>query len=342
MKTTFFIALSLLLFACVDHDFTIPDVDRDPTYEPDSGKGEDPEDPKDPQDPEDPKDPEEPKDPEDPKDPISDILQRYPLVEQGEGTLVADQSDTYALIRQQGYNFEAPDESGAHASSPVRHVTQEWNEEIQRHVFAFHIHAAIDDDRGLTNVRDRQRNEIKTDNKSPKSMVAQEGETLEMRWKFRLPEGFITTSKFCHIHQLKGIDNSEATADVSLPMITFTPRSKSNGQVFQVIFVPPTEEGAGNQYLAEINLKELLGEWVMVTERVTFARNGSYELSIVRLSDDKELIRVHDTGRTFWRTGTTGLRPKWGIYRSVGDNGSLRSSLRDEILLFADFEIEKL
>uniref|UniRef100_UPI0040569C97 hypothetical protein n=1 Tax=Alistipes sp. TaxID=1872444 RepID=UPI0040569C97 len=339
MKPTLFLLLSLLLFSCADHDFTIPDVERNPIQNPDSGEDGDTDDPKDPENPENPDDPEKP---DGPNNPVTDILQRYPLVEQGEGTLVADQTDTYLLIRAQGYNFEAPDESGSHASSPVRHVTQEWNEEIQRHVFAFHIHAAIDDDRGLANVRDRQRNEIKTDNKSPKSMVAQEGETLEMRWKFRLPEGFITTSKFCHIHQLKGIDNSEGTADVSLPMITFTPRSKSGGQVFQVIFVPPTEEGSGNQYLAEINLKELLGEWVTVTERVTFAQNGSYELSIVRLSDDKELIRVKDQGRTFWRTGTTGLRPKWGIYRSVGDDGSLRSSLRDEILLFADFEIEKL
>lgn len=345
MKKIFFLLFTLLLTlslsACTDHDFKIPVVDPNHPEQPDDPQNpEEPENPEDPKDPEEPENPENPENPEPPVDPS--ILERYPLIDQGLGTLVADQTDTYQLIRAQGYNFEAPDESGSHSSSPVRHVTQQWNEQIQRWVFAFHMHAMIDDDRGLTHVTDRQRNEIKTDSKSPKEMVAQEGETLEMRWKFRLPEGMVTTSKFCHVHQLKGIDNSEGTADVSLPLITFTPRSKSGGQVFQVIFVPPTEEGAGNQYLAEINLKELLGEWVMVTERVTFSREGRYELSIVRLSDDRELIHVEDSGRTFWREGTTGLRPKWGLYRSVGENGSLRSSLRDEILLFADFEIEKL
>ncbi len=75
-------------------------------------------------------------------------------------------------------------------------------------------------------------------------MVAQQGETLVMRWKFRLPDGMHTTSKFCHVHQLKGIDNSEGTADVSLPLITFTLRTLSNGaRQFQVIHVPPTEQG---------------------------------------------------------------------------------------------------
>jgi len=64
-------------------------------------------------------------------------------------------------------------------------------------------------------------------------------------------------------------------------------------------------------------------------------------LVITRLSDGKQLVKIEDKGRNFWRTGTTGMRPKWGIYRSVGSNGSLRSTLRDEVLLFADFEIEK-
>ena len=42
-----------------------------------------------------------------------------------------------------------------------------------------------------------------------------------------------------------------------------------------------------------------------------------------------------------WRTGARGLRPKWGIYRYIGKNRELESSLRDEELRFADFEITK-
>lgn len=310
--------LFILLFlaaSCTDHSFEIPDPVPGPGTE----------------------------EPEPEPEPEVD-LSLWPLLSQAPGRLVADGNDasTYTLIKGQGYNYETPDESGEHAQSPFRHIRQSYSEWLKRNVFEFHIHAAIDDDRGLANVKDRQRNEIKTDSKSPSSMVAQEGETLEMRWKFQLPEGMVTTDKFCHIHQLKGIDNSEGNADVGMPLITFTARSVGSGQQFQVIFVPPSEQGGGNQYLARVDLKDFLGEWVAVTERATFSYSGSYSLSITRISDGRELVKIEDSGRSFWRTGTTGLRPKWGIYRSVGSDGSLRANLRDEVLLFADFEIEKL
>lgn len=327
MKQLFLSLLLLSGMACGGSSFEIP--------EPLPGKEE----------PQQPTDDEQKDDIPNEDKPNDDSEAGIPVVTQGMGTLVADgmDADTYALIRAQGYNYETSDNSGSHASEPFRHITQAHDEELDRWVFLFHIHAAIDDDRGMESVTDRQRNEIKTDAKSPAEMVAQEGETLEMRWKFRLPEGMVTTTKFCHLHQLKGIDNATATADVAMPLITFTARSLSAGtQQFQVIFVPPTEEGGSNQYLARVDLADFLGEWVYVVERVTFAREGSYEAVITRLSDGKELVRISDRGRNFWRTGTTGLRPKWGIYRSVGEQGTLREELRDEVLRFADFEIVKL
>lgn len=287
---------------------------------------------------------EKPEEPSKPDGPVAEGLPDWPLVEQGPGTLVADGADeaTYALITAQGYNQEAPDDSGAHADVPFRHIRQAFDETLKRWVFDFYIHVENDNDRGNPHKTDRQRNEIKTDGHSPASMVAQRGETLVMRWKFRLPEGMRTTSKFCHIHQLKGIDNKAGTADVSLPLITFTPRTLSNGnRRLQVIYVAPTEQDAGNNYLAQVDLADFLGEWVAVTERVCFDYSGSYSLRIVRISDGRELLRIDDRTLDLWRTGTTGLRPKWGIYRSIGENGSLKRELRDEIVRFADFEIVK-
>ena len=100
-----------------------------------------------------------------------------------DGRLVADgnSAETYRLIRQSGYNHECPDSSRQHATAHVQHIEQVYDEQLGKPVFVFHIHAAIDDDRGKTNIKDRQRNEIKTEGKSPKSMVAQEGETLVMK-----------------------------------------------------------------------------------------------------------------------------------------------------------------
>lgn len=173
-------------------------------------------------------------------------------------------------------------------------------------------------------------------------MVAQQGETLVLKWLLRLPEEMKTTSSFCHIHQIKGIDNSSGTADVGMPVITFTCRSVSNGkQEFQVIFVPPTEQGGGNNYLKRVDLADFFGEWVSVEEHITFGMQGSYQLRIVRRSDNRTLLEIPATSLDTWRTGTTGMRPKWGIYRSFGENGSLKPLLRDEILRFADFSIEK-
>lgn len=260
--------------------------------------------------------------------------------------LEADGNDegTYALILAKGYNYETPDNSGEHASAPYRHIRQRYDSFLKKNVFDFILHIENDDDRGLANIKDRQRNEIKTDAHSPDSLVAQYGETLKMSWKFRLPEGMKTTNKFAHIHQLKGIDNKEGNADVDLPAITFTCRTLSNGkQQLQVLFTPSAIETNDKQtYLARVDLSEFLGEWVSVTETVLFADEGSYSVVITRMRDGKQLVKVTDAKLDTWRTGCTGMRPKWGLYRNFGDNRSLAGLLRDETLSFADFDITKL
>ncbi len=268
--------------------------------------------------------------------------QPAPALQEGELRADGDTPGTYALIAGCGYNYETPDTSGAHAAEPFQHIRQSWDEELQRHVFDFHIHIDIDDDRGKPNITDRQRNEIKTDGHSPASMVGQEGEEMLFRWKFRLPEGMLTTQQFCHVHQIKGIDNAAGTADVSMPVITFTARTLSNGKrQLQVIYVPPTNEGGGNRYLARADLEEFLGEWVEAEERIVCGAEGSYRLTVRRLRDGRELLAVPLAPLAMWRDRTTGMRPKWGIYRSFGKAGALKPELRDEILKFADFEVKK-
>ena len=78
-------------------------------------------------------------DQEEPAPPGPEDLPGWPLVRQGEGTLVADGDDagTYALIVAQGYNQEAPDTSGDHAKEPFRHIRQVFDQELKRWVFDF-------------------------------------------------------------------------------------------------------------------------------------------------------------------------------------------------------------
>lgn len=259
-----------------------------------------------------------------------------------DGRLVADGNDakTYKLITSSGYNYETPDKSGEHAQAPFRHIKQRYDEELGKYVFDFYLHIQNDDDRGKTNITDRQRNEIKTDAKSPLYMYALTGETLEMEWLFRLPEGMKTTSKFSHIHQLKGIDSSDGTADVGQPIITFTVRSVSGGQQFQILYNGPSP--SSTETLLKTDLAPFLGQWVKVKETVTFAKKGNYSVVVERVSDGLELARLDRIQRDFRRDGTPGHRPKWGLYRNFGEGRSLSDQLRDEVLSFADFSINKI
>lgn len=264
------------------------------------------------------------------------------VLREGELKADGDTERTYALIRACGYNYETPDRSNAHAAAPFQHITQSRDAALGSYVFDFHIHIDIDDDRGKPENTDRQRNEIKTDGHSPVSMVAQRGEELIVRWKFRLPEGMKTTTQFCHVHQIKGLDNAAGTADVGNPLITFTARTLSNGrQQMQVIWVGPTSGGSAKQYLAQADLTDFFGRWVEVEERIVCSEEGSYRVAVTRIDDGRRLIDVPLTPLAMWREGTAGLRPKWGIYRSFGKAGALKGELRDEILRFADFSVEK-
>lgn len=260
------------------------------------------------------------------------------------GYLVADgnSADTYSLIRACGYEEEVPDRSRDHSSAPFQHITQQDDAILGKPVFVFHIHAAIDDDRGLADITDRQRNEIKTGPKSPASLVAQEGETLTMKWKFKLPSGMKTTNRFTHIHQLKGIDNATGTADVSLPLITLTCYTSGNRQVMRLRYDErPASAGAEHvtSTLAEAGLSPFLGEWVEAEEVARFGANGAYSIVIRRISDGKELLSYKSDNLDMWRTASAGLRPKWGIYRYIGEDRSWQDQLRDEQLLFADFSV---
>ena len=105
-------------------------------------------------------------------------------------TLTADgPGNTYELITNvlaPNYNpIEAPDCShGAFG----RHIEEVWDSALNKYVFAFHIHTTEDDDRCIN--FDRQRNEIKSYDKSPANLLGVLGETVVYKWKFKLPLGF--------------------------------------------------------------------------------------------------------------------------------------------------------
>ena len=112
------------------------------------------------------------------------------------------EGDTYELISSKlapNYNpIEVPD---CKHTDFGQHIDEIFDNELNQYVFRFHLHTSEDDDRCIN--FDRQRNEIKSYDKSPDSLLAVEGEVVEYKWKFKIDQGFQSSPKFTHIHQLK-------------------------------------------------------------------------------------------------------------------------------------------
>ena len=236
--------------------------------------------------------------------------------------------NTYELINSvlaPGYDVvEVPD--CVHTSFG-RHIEEVWDNELNKYVFKFHIHVEPDNDRCIK--FDRQRNEIKTYNQSPANLVGSYGETVEYKWKFKLDAGFQASNKFTHIHQIKAWGGDYE----SIPVVSIIPRGGSSPKL-QLMH----SDSITSVQVDYAPLANFLGVWVEATEVITYKTDGAYSLVLKRVSDGSTLMSYSNSNINMWRPGATGIRPKWGIYRSLLSP----EQLRDEAVLFADFSIEEL
>jgi len=235
--------------------------------------------------------------------------------------------NTYELIDSVlgGHAEEVPD-----CSHPDfgRHISEVYDSTLHRYVFVFTIHATPDNDRCVN--FDRQRNEIKTYGPSPDSLKGFLNDTVTHMWKFKLDSGFQPSPNFCHIHQIKAGDGDDGA-----PLITLTPRF-GNPNKMQIIH---TGSGSATSLgtVLQVSLAPFMGTWVKVEEHIIYKTAGVFSITIKRMRDDSVLLSYSNTNIDMWRNGTTFIRPKWGIYRSLNSP----SYLRDENVRFNDFYILK-
>ncbi len=233
--------------------------------------------------------------------------------------------DTYALITSvlaPGYDpIETPD---CNHTDFGNHIDEIYDEVLAANVFRFHIHVSPDNDRCLK--FDRQRNEIKTYDKSPENLLGRENERVTYQWKFKLAEGFQSSPKFTHIHQLKSVGG----AYNSMPMYTLTTR-KSSPDRLELRYAAVDEQIT----LKQVDLAPFIGRWITVNETVLYKTDGSYQLELSDTGTEEVLFNYTNENIVNWREGGEFVRPKWGIYRSL----VYPEDLRDETLLFADFNI---
>jgi predicted nucleic acid-binding Zn ribbon protein len=232
-------------------------------------------------------------------------------------TATASSGSAYSVITAAGFAHENPD--CVHGSFGA-HVTQAFDNDLNKNVFVFHSHIVDDNDR-CTNL-DRVRMEIKGNNSTTQHT---EGQTAWYRWKFKLDANFIGGSSFCHIFQIKAY-----TGDAGAPLITITPRAS----VLEIIHDGGDEAGSVDLgKLISVDLAPFRGTWVEGYVKYTSSDNGSFEITLKRVSDGATLLSYSKTsGIDLWRTDGGHNRPKWGVYRSKNSSG-----LRDEQVRFADF-----
>ncbi|AUS06077.1 T9SS type A sorting domain-containing protein [Pseudotamlana carrageenivorans] len=259
---------------------------------------------------------------------ISLILVTLPLCSPAQVVLDADgPGDTYALITSvlaPGYNpIETPDCSHTTFGN---HIDEVFDNTLNSYVFRFHIHTNEDNDRCKN--FDRQRNEIKTYGQSPDNLLGIEGETVIYKWKFKLDQGFQSSSSFTHIHQLKSVGGSLE----SMPMYTLTTR-KGNPDQLELRYAETNSQTT----LKKTDLSPLVGTWLEVTETIKYGTTGTYDIIIKKVSDNSTLFSYTNSNIVNWRPEATFVRPKWGIYRSLNNV----ADLRDEMLWYANFSIEE-
>ncbi len=236
--------------------------------------------------------------------------------------------NTYELINSvlaPGYDaIEVPD---CKHTTFGRHIDEVWDNDLGDFVFRFHMHKIDDDDRCINS--DRQRNEIKTYDKSPDTLKGVQGELVEYTWKFKLDAGFQSSPSFTHIHQLKAVGGTES----SMPLITLTTR-KGTPDRLELRYAETTSQTT----LAQVDLAPFKDTWVEVTETVLYNESGRYSIEISKVSDGTSLFSYTNNSIRMWKTNADFIRPKWGIYRSLNSP----TDLRDEIVDFANFSIHEL
>jgi hypothetical protein len=183
--------------------------------------------------------------------------------------------------------------------------------------FDIHIDPVIDGDRCSSTTVDRQRNEMKsiTNNSTWAKVQGNWDEWQILEWKFRLPAGLQPTQNFFHIHQIKAQDGPNNGS----PVITITPRAASDGsnKRMQVIHsVDGADTGKGT-VVDNVPLSDFENQWVQAREEIHYAHDGYYSLTITRISDGKVLIDFSDPLIDMWRIGSSYIRSKFGLYRSL-------------------------
>ncbi|MCC8174106.1 MAG: polysaccharide lyase [Odoribacter sp.] len=224
------------------------------------------------------------------------------------------------------------------------HIECEYDSDLKKHVFRFDIHITpfLDRDRCKTSL-DRQRNEMKSrsENSTWAKVQGNYDEWQRLEWKFKLSADFKPSAQFCHIHQLKAHDGKFNAS----PLITITPRSNADGSNQRMQIIHRAENGGKTQGILvdDIPLSLFLDEWIEVQAEMHYSHEGYYRCKMIRVRDGKILVDYSNDNIDLWRSGSTFIRSKFGLYRSLGGDVPLgklpKNGIKNESIWLADFKV---
>jgi len=255
-------------------------------------------------------------------------------------TLNADGPDglgTYELITKalapgtKNGAVEAPD---AIHPSFGRHITEVYDDDLKKYVFEFNLHVTNTppDNEPVKSKTDRQRVEIKSFEPSPDNLKGTSGETVQYKWRFKIPAGFQPTKDFTHIHQIKAVDG-----DAGNPLFTLTLRKITNGSnQLELIYVK--DKASKMIKYQTVNMSLFEGTWVEATETIKVGLKGTYAITIKKVTDETVLMTYSNSNIQTIRADNSFIRPKWGMYRSLKDI----ANMKDETMRFSDFSMQEL
>jgi chitin-binding protein len=161
---------------------------------------------------------------------------------------------------------------------------------------------------------DRQRNEVKGMHAGNTDLALGLGETWRLSWSLFIPDSLRATTTFTHIMQLKMPGNGTS------PIVTMSLR--------RVGGVPKIElqVNQSGTIVGRADLTPLQNKWIDTTVEFQIGDAGSVHWTLA--SGGTTVLDASRSGVDLWLQDR--VRPKWGIYRSLGDTSG---ALRDCFLL---------
>jgi hypothetical protein len=204
--------------------------------------------------------------------------------------------------------FEGVEDDRAGSDPGVKHIYVQGND------FRFDMNMLIRD-----SSPDRQRNEVKGMHAGGQNLALALGETWRLDWSLYVPASLKATTSFTHIMQLK------MPGDGSSPILTMDLRRVGGVPKIQVVLFD------GNIVVGTTDLAPLQDKWISTSLAFTIGDRPAGSVTWTLSAGGRTLVDATKTGVDTWLGDR--VRPKWGIYRSLGDTSG---SLQDCYLLLTN------